>query len=123
MIVDCISSASNKMIKYYMVNKMINFIMKIKVFLLNHPSFRNTVSNKIKELQNDLYVIQSAELEFSKEITNTFENCKKFIDDIEKSKIRFDCEYKNQPKSPTFFKEKITANGQEISIIEKGFEY
>jgi hypothetical protein len=85
LLLEFVSGAPNKMIKYYMVNKMFNFIMKINDFLINHKKFRDTVSHKINELQEDLYVIQSTGLDFSKEIVNTLENCKKFIDEIEKS--------------------------------------
>lgn len=85
MFLDSISNTHNKMIKYYMINKMFNFIMKIKDYLIKHKTFRDTVTNKINQLQDDLYVIQTAGLEFSKEITSTFDNCKKFLESIEKS--------------------------------------
>jgi hypothetical protein len=84
-ILDSIGSSPNKMIRYYLVNKMFNFIMQIKQFLETNQNFRVIVYKKINELQDDLYIIQTAGLQFSKEITSTFEDCKKFIDDIEKS--------------------------------------
>lgn len=85
MLLESISNSPNKMIKYYMVNKIYRFIMKIKDFLINHPSFRKTIINKINELHDDIYIILTTKLEFSKEIINTFDNCKIFIDSIEKS--------------------------------------
>jgi len=85
LLLDILSGTPNIMIKYYMVNKTFNFILKIKDYLVTHKDFRNTISNKINELQDDIYVIETAGLKFSKEIINTFENCKNFIDNIEKS--------------------------------------
>jgi len=83
MLLEFISNSPNKMIKYYMVNKIFKFIMKIN--LINHSSFRNIVINKINELHDDIYIILTTELKFSKEIINTIDNCKIFIDSIEKS--------------------------------------
>jgi hypothetical protein len=85
LLLDILSSTPNIMIKYYMVNKTFNFILKIKDYLVKYTIFRNTISNKINELQDDIYVIETTGLKFSKEIINTFENCKNCIDNIEKS--------------------------------------
>jgi hypothetical protein len=57
--------------------------MKIKDFLINHKKFRDTICNKIIELQDDIYIIQTAGLDFSKEIVCTFDKCKIFMVEIE----------------------------------------
>lgn len=85
LLLDIISDTSNKMIKYYVVYKIFSFILKLKDFLIINTKFRVILINKIIELQSDIYIIQSAGLEFSKEFANTIEKCKVFIDDIEKS--------------------------------------
>ena len=82
-LLESVSCTSNKMIRYYIVNKIFTFIMKIKDFLINHKKFRDTICNKIIELQDDIYIIQTAGLDFSKEIVCTFDKCKIFMVEIE----------------------------------------
>lgn len=52
-------------------------------FMTTYEGFRNTVRGKINELSDDIYIIQTAGLSFSSEITNTFEQSKQFLDSIE----------------------------------------
>jgi hypothetical protein len=82
-LLEAVSCTSNKMIRYYIVNKIFSFMMKIKDFLIDHKKFRDTICNKIIELQDDIYIIQTAGLDFSKEIVCTFDKCKIFMVEIE----------------------------------------
>lgn len=83
LLLEITQSSSNKMSKYYWVYRIFIFINKIEDFLTQFPGFRKSVANKINELQDELYIIQTAGLEFSKEITCTFDNVRKMIDNIE----------------------------------------
>lgn len=84
MLLDTISVPTNKMIKFYFVNRMFNFIILNENFLTEHDNFRKTVKAKIEEINDDIYIIQTAGLAFSNEITNTFSKSMELIDNIEK---------------------------------------
>jgi hypothetical protein len=84
-LLNTVSSTPNKMIKYYVVYKIFDFIIKIKDYITSNNIFRNVIIKKINEIQENIYILQSSGLEFFKEFISTLDNCKATIDDIEKS--------------------------------------
>lgn len=82
-LLNIISETSNKMIKYYMCNNMVVLILKNKKILIDDKKFRETISKTMNELYEGLYVIETADLDFTKEITLTFKNYKQTIYEIE----------------------------------------
>lgn len=73
------ANTNNKIIQFYFINKLFRFIMTIKEFLLKHTNFAIQVNKKIDEITDDLYIIQSAGLNLSIELTNTLIEAKEFM--------------------------------------------
>ena len=78
-ILEITSNTSNKIIKFYFINKLFQYIITIKDFLLTHQNFYKTVNNKLDEITDDLYIIQSTGLNLSIELTNTLIEAKEFM--------------------------------------------
>jgi hypothetical protein len=73
------SKTNNKIIRFYFINKLFQYIMTIKDFLLKHPNFYKTVNNKLDDITEDIYIIQSTGLNLSIELTNTLIEAKEFM--------------------------------------------
>jgi hypothetical protein len=73
------TNTSNKIIKFYFINKLFKYIITIKDFILKNKNFHITVNNKIDEMTDDLYIIQSTGLNLSIELTNTLIEAKEFM--------------------------------------------
>ncbi len=83
---DAVSNIDNKIMKIYYINWMLKYIMTIEDFISKNASFCNIVDNKINELYDQLYIIQSSEISFGKEVTITFTKAREFIDMIKNKK-------------------------------------
>lgn len=73
-----INETSNQMIKYYILNKLFNFYIKVKDFSTTNKFIVN-ISQKIQEIQKDICIIQNEKTEFSKEFINSFEKCRNIL--------------------------------------------
>ena len=83
-----IQEAPNKMIKYYALYKMFDFILRCENYMTEHDHLRSVVLKKINELvtSGDLYLIESAGLTLSSEITTTMNKANEMLEKIEKNK-------------------------------------
>lgn len=84
-LLDYTSKSKNQLFKIYFINKILKYIMTIEKFITEQHNFRIIVDKKINELYDSLYIIQSAELSFSEEVTKTFVSARHFIDNINKN--------------------------------------
>jgi hypothetical protein len=73
---DIINSASNKMIKFYFLNKLFKLIPLINNIV---SEIHNIIIKKIDEFPNDIYIIQTAGLTLSDEIITSFTFAKEYI--------------------------------------------
>lgn len=81
-LLDYINKSKNQLFRIYFINKILKYVMTIEQFLTKHHNLRNVIDKKINELYDSLYIIQSAELTFSEEVTKTFLSARHFIDNI-----------------------------------------
>lgn len=81
-LLDYINKSKNQLFRIYFINKILKYVMTIEQFLIKHHHLRNVIDKKINELYDSLYIIQSAELSFSEEVTKTFLSARHFIDNI-----------------------------------------
>jgi hypothetical protein len=81
-LLDYINKSKNQLFRIYFINKILKYVMTIEQFLIKHHNLRNVIDKKINELYDSLYIIQSAELSFSEEVTKTFLSARHFIDNI-----------------------------------------
>jgi hypothetical protein len=84
-LLDCTNKSKNQLFKIYFINRILKYIMTIETFITEQHNFRYIVDKKINELYDSLYIIQSAELSFSEEVTKTFVSARNFIDNINKN--------------------------------------
>lgn len=77
---------NNKMLKSYLIYTAFKFIQKCEEFISKHDGLRQTISLKLNELNNDIVVIKTAGLHYSKAIDQVFQTTRDFIDSIEKKK-------------------------------------
>lgn len=76
------SNADNKIIRFYFINKLFQYIMTIKDFLVKHTNLSIQVNKKLDDITDDLYIIQSAGLNLSFELTSTLIEAKEFMNQI-----------------------------------------
>lgn len=84
-LIDAISSIKSTIAKFYYIYKLYDFICKIPHFIKIHTTFRKTITNKINEFADDMYIIQTAGLKLSDAIMTTLNKIKELIDTIEKT--------------------------------------
>jgi hypothetical protein len=75
----------NKVAKIYIANKIFKYILNIKQFLIGNMGFRNTVSNKIKEFQEDKFITEQLGLDLSMDFMVTLYNVDVFLKEINKN--------------------------------------
>jgi hypothetical protein len=83
---DLISKSNNKMINFYIVDKLLSTVLLIQKYIEMNNDFYNAIVNKIIELQDDFDIFLTTGLEFSKKLNNTIKSCKIMLDSIGKSK-------------------------------------
>ncbi len=81
-----IQSSQNKMIKYYFAEKLLNYICSNDNIIKSNDNMRIVITNQINELSEELYIVQTAGLQFSIQLVETFNKSKALIDTIEKQK-------------------------------------
>jgi hypothetical protein len=82
---DFTSKNKNKVAKIYIANKLFKFLLNIKKFLVDNLIFRTTVSNKIKEFQDDKFITEQLGLELSFDFMKTLYNVNKILLEINKN--------------------------------------
>lgn len=85
LLLDISHTSPRPIIKYYMINKLFKFIMKIKHYLINNQHFLDVLTNKINELQDNINSVHNKHSEFTKDLVYTIHTCKKFIQIINSS--------------------------------------
>ncbi len=86
MLSDSIANMSNKIAKFYYIYKLFNLIIISDKFLVKMDSIRQNLTNKINEISEELYILQSADLKLFHGVVNIIEQTKKLIDSVELSK-------------------------------------
>jgi hypothetical protein len=82
--IEIMSTKTNKMIKFYFVNKLFECILLNSSILSIKDNLKKIFTDKINELTMDIVIVQTAGLSFSTEITNTFAKARELIDKMEK---------------------------------------
>ncbi len=85
MLLESVANMGNKIAKFYYIYKMFNLIGADKLIVSN-DNFRKTISSKINEISEELYILQSADLKLYHGIISSMEQAKKTIDSIELEK-------------------------------------
>ena len=85
-LLDAANNNNNKIIKIYYINWLLKYIMTLEAFISKNLSFCNVIDKKINELYDQLYIIQSSEITFAKEVTSTFKKAREFINMIKNVK-------------------------------------
>ena len=84
-LLDFTSFSTNKIIKFYFINKLFKYIMTIEKFLVANDSFRLTILSKIDSITEDIYIIESAGLNLSNDLINTLIQTREFISKLAKN--------------------------------------
>lgn len=79
-----VGTMENKIAKFYCVYKIYCLINNVPWFIEQHEKMRTSVTNKINEFTDELYILQSAELKLYNGVNNTMDKTKEIIDSIEK---------------------------------------
>ncbi len=85
MLLESVANMGNKIAKFYYIYKMFNLIGADKLIVSN-DNFRKTISSKINEISEELYILQSADLKLYHGVVSSMEQAKKTIDSIELEK-------------------------------------
>ena len=89
---------------------MFDFILRCESYMTEHDHLRSVVLKKISDLTNsgDLYLIESAGLTLSSEITNTMNKANEMLEKIEKNKNpNYISQLYINPNNPNLTKNKI----------------
>jgi hypothetical protein len=78
------STMQNKIAKFYCVYKVYSLINSVPWFIDQHENLRTSVTNKVNEFTDELYILQSAELKLYHGVSSTMDKTKEIIDSIEK---------------------------------------
>lgn len=84
-LLDFTSFSTNKIIKFYFINKLFKYIMTIEKFLLINDNFRLTILSKIDSMTEDMYIIESAGLNLSNDLINTLIQTREFVSKLVKN--------------------------------------
>jgi hypothetical protein len=86
LLMESVSKTDNKIMRIYYINLILKYIITIEEFITKHDQLRSIIDKKIDELYEGLYIIQSSEISFGKEVTITFTKAREFINMINKKK-------------------------------------
>ncbi len=87
MLLDSVTNVGNKIAKFYYIYKLYNLIViGADKLITTNDNLRKVVSNKINEMLEELYILQSADLKLYHGIVGSMEQAKKLIDSIELEK-------------------------------------
>jgi len=85
-LLDAVKDIDNKIMKIYYINSLLKYIMTMEAFISKNLNLCNIIDMKIDELYDQLYIIQSSEITFAKEVTITFTKAREFINMIKNVK-------------------------------------
>ena len=77
------ATMQNKIARFYCVYKVYSLINNVPWFIDQHENLRTSVTNKVNEFTDELYILQSAELKLYHGVSSTMNKTKEIIDSIE----------------------------------------
>lgn len=83
-VIESIKTMGNNIAQFYYVYRLYSLINNAVWFLEQHDTMKTTISNKINEYTEQLYILQSAELKLYQGVVSTMSKTKEHIDTINK---------------------------------------